>query len=159
MRNLKRSYNSTMVSMTDATGKTGNVDYRDCSVPDNKQLAVAAKKYGLSKDIKFTITSVVGTKTKFVADVVDDDLQIKTDVKTNMYGIQKAFEELYIQEKEKLDMCKDLNLSKEEYLVGLGIDRNEVLQRVVELRKGVWRLFGDEYKEAMFNYVVVSMYN
>ena len=157
MKNLKRDYISTIVSMTDAEGKTGNVDYRDCREPSDTDLVEAAARYGLTLGIKYTVTTSVGVKTRFVADIVDGKLVRLAPETKDITVLRKAGESLFLREKEKLLQYMDMNLTSEECLRKVGVSYDEVVSKVNQKREGVWRGFSDEYVLAMFNCILTEM--
>lgn len=157
MRQLKRDYISTIVSMTDGTGKTGNVDYRDCREPSDSDLVEAANKYGLTNDIKFTITTTVGMKARFVADIINNKLVRKSATSKDVTVLKRVYEEIYLKEKQNLSAYMDVDLTSDECLQAAGVTREEVESRIENKRKGVWKGFSDEFALAMFNYTVTEM--
>lgn len=159
MKSLKRDYNSTIVSMTDASGKTGNVDYRDCKEPSDADLVEAAGRYGLTEGIRFTVTTGVGVKIRFTASIVDGRLIRETAEDRDLYALKRAAQAMFLQEKEKLENYRDSDFSTPECLSRFEIDKDEVEKRVAERKKGVWKLFSNttEYDTAMFNYILVEM--
>ena len=157
MKTLKRDYNSTIVSMTDVSGKTGNVDYRDCREPSDADLVAAARKYGLTTGIKFTITTGVGVKIRFTGSVVNGSLVRETEENRDLYALRRAAQAMFLQEKEKLEQYRDCDFSTDECLARFELDRAVIEAQVAMKRQTVWRLFTQpEYDPAMFNYVVVE---
>lgn len=158
MKSLKRDYNSTIVSMTDATGKTGNVDYRDYREPSDDDLVEAAKRYGLTYGIRFTITTGVGVKIRFTGSIIDGKLVRETQEDRDLYALRRAAQSMFLQEKEKLEQYKDCDFSTQECLDRFGLNREDILKRVEAKKESVWKLFSntEEYNLAMFNYVLVE---
>lgn len=157
MKTLKRDYNSTIVSMTDVSGKTGNVDYRDCREPSDDDLVEAARKYGLTTGIKFTITTGVGVKIRFTGSIVNGKLVRETEENRDLYALRRAAQAMFLQEKEKLEQYADCDFSADECLERFELDRDVIEEQVAMKKRTVWRLFTQsEYDLAMFNYVVVE---
>lgn len=158
MKSLKKDYNSTIVSMTDAAGKTGNVDYRDCREPSDKDLVEAARKYGLTTGIKFTITTGVGVKIRFVGSIVNGKLQRETEESRDLYALRRAAQTMFLREKEKLEQYRDCDFSTPECLAKFGLEREAIEAQVAVKKQTVWRLFSqsEEYDLAMFNCVLVE---
>lgn len=145
--------NSTIVSMTDATGKTGNADYKYGKYPTDEELVEAAGRYGLHTDIKFTITDIMGVKTKFKADIVDGKLVRTSKVDQNLYALRCLAESIYGQEIEKLTPYMEMDFSMDFYLEKFDIRKEDVWSVVEQRRQGVWGKLPEKYLPAMFNYV------
>ena len=83
---------STIVSMTDKYGITGNADFKDGRTPSNADLLEIAKKYNITEEIKVTITDPVKSKTRFKFNVVDGKLIRITDKKVVRNNLATAAE-------------------------------------------------------------------
>ena len=147
---------STIVSMTDETGKTGNVDYRDCHFPSDAELVEAARRYGLERGIRFTITTVVGAKTKFVANIEQGKLVHVTPVTQNLNALERICESVCTQEVERLSKYKDFNFNTSEILDAVGISEEEVWSMVESKKSGLWMHVPKSYEQAMFNCVLAE---
>lgn len=141
---------ATIVSMTDMYGKTGNIDYKDCRMPTDSDLVSAAEKYGLTEGIKFTITSVVGAKTKFTADIVGKELVRRTAVEYNLNELKRMCVAVMDQELAKILKYQDLPHTAA-LMEELGIREEEIWSIVNKKREGLWFCIPDRYKDAMFN--------
>lgn len=141
---------STILSMTDRTGKTGNVDYKDCRTPSDADLVEAALYYGLSDEVKFTITSVVGNKTKFVANVVDGKLIRLTEEKQNFRELERMVVAIREQELSKILQYRNSSATAA-ILAELNIEEEEIWDIVRKKREGLWFGIPEKYINAMFN--------
>ena len=138
---------STIVSMTDETGKTGNVDYRDCHFPSDAELVEAARRYGLERGIRFTITTVVGAKTKFVANIEQGKLVHVTPVTQNLNALERICESVCTQEVERLSKYKDFNFNTSEILDAVGISEEEVWSMVESKKSGKDSIFSRSWNK------------
>lgn len=147
---------ATIVTMTLLDGRTGNVDYKDCRTPSDEDLVWAAKRYGFSKGIKFTITSVIGNKTKFTADIVKNKLVRVTETMRDNHAMRALRESVCQREMARLEKFTnsdfDVNLVASEYKV----DINKIKQSVAELREGIWIDVPARYEQAMFNCILTD---
>lgn len=83
---------STIVSMTDKYGITGNADFKDGRTPSDADLLEIAKKYNITEEIKVTITDPVKSKTRFKFNVIDGKLVRITDKKVVRNNLATAAE-------------------------------------------------------------------
>lgn len=147
---------ATIVSMTDKYGKTGNADFNDCRIPTDEDLVGIARKYHLSEEIKITITSVVGTKTRFRANVVKGRLERIGEEEHNLTALQRIALSVCAQEMEKLARYKDADFNTSYILGELSLTEEEVWNMVDEKKKGIWFDVPTRYNKAMFNCVVAE---
>lgn len=147
---------STIVTMTLDNGATGNVDYKDCRTPTDEDLVWAARKYGFSKGIKFTITSVIGNKTKFVADIVNNKLIRITEITRDNHAMKVLRESVCQREMARLEKFTksdfDVNLVASAY----NVDVDNINKTVQSLREGIWIDVPKRYEKAMFNCVLTD---
>lgn len=147
---------ATIVSMTDKYGKTGNVDYNDCRIPTDRDLVTAARKYKLSEEIVFTITSVVGTKTKFKANVEKGKLVRLTKETCNVGALQHIALSVCTQEVDKLIQYKDVDYNTSHILGEIKLTEEEVWDMVEKRKRGLWFNVPEKFNKAMFNRVVAE---
>lgn len=151
------SYNATIVSMTDAAGTTGNADYSDCRMPTDDDLLEMTKKYGLTKDIKVTITSVVGVKTRLLIDIIDGKVVQRKEVRRNLTQLEQMRILVTNKEIEYLSQYKDYNFNTPEILESLNLNEEDIWREVEARRGGKWFGVPDRFKDAMFNCIVADI--
>lgn len=146
--------NSTIVSMTDITGKTGNVDYSDCRIPSDQDLVDAAARYGLTSGIRYTITSVIGNKKYFTADIVNGKLIRTSEEVQSLAALKRISTAVCTQEVEKLEKYTAYDFNSPLILDKLGLTEKEVWEMVNERKRGLWFHVPTRYDKAMFNCVI-----
>lgn len=141
---------ATVLSLSDMDGKTGNRDYQDCHIPTDDEILDAAQHYKLSGDIKVTITSAVGVKTKFTVNVKDSSIERTSETKCDLSILERMALALRNEELQKIMKFKNSKVAgpiMEEF----GIRKEDICAIVAEKRKGIWSGISDEYSEQMFN--------
>lgn len=150
-----KDYGETIVSMSDATERTGNANYKDCRIPSDEDLIAIADKYGFTTGLKITITSAVGNKTKFTADIVAGKLVRTSGVKQDLTTLKQICMKVREQELEHILKYKDIkDINKILKMADIG---EEVIWGIVtKKREGLWFGIPDSYAQAMYNCVAAE---
>lgn len=143
--------NNTIVSMTDESGKTGNADFKLGYMPTDEDLVDVARRYGLYKNIKITITDCIGNKTRFTANVAKGKLVRVSDVTRSEDALKEVLRKALVAEMEKLDAFVGQDYNNPEFLAYMNVREEEVQQLVTERKQGIWKLLPNTYDKAMFN--------
>lgn len=147
---------STIVSMTDKYGTTGNADFRDGRNPSDNDLLEIAKKYNITEEIKVTITDPVKSKTKFTFSVVDGKLVRVSEKKVARNGLTELAEARLQEALSEIIPFEDFDGKNPNVLNKLGMREEDIWREVETRRKGPWMFVPDKYKTAMFNRIVAE---
>lgn len=145
---------STIVSMTDKYGITGNADFKDGRTPSDADLLEIAKKYNITEEIKVTITDPVKSKTRFKFNVVDGKLVRITDKKVVRNNLATAAEARLQEVLGDIIPFEKMDFNDPNILSKIDMREEDVWQEVSRRRLGHWAFVPERYMKAMFNRVV-----
>lgn len=140
---------STIVSITDLSGRTANADYKDCREPSDKDLIAIILDKQLGNEVKVTITNVLGNKEKFQA-VLKDGKLARYNLTQDTKGYRKLYKAAVMAELERLKQYE--KISKEtcrQYVQGK-VKEQEVQALVDKRKSGIWAAIPDTYDTAMY---------